>query len=82
MSINVKKSSCIRIGHRYNVACASIMTSHRSHGQPLQWVSEFRYLGVGYLLFHRDLLNVHLCMLNVLSTPRSMGYLEATEFSF
>jgi len=33
MSINVKKSSCIRIGHRCNVTCASIMTSH---GQPLQ----------------------------------------------
>ena len=43
MSINVKKSSCIRVGHRCNVTCTSIMTSH---GQPLQWVSEFRYLGV------------------------------------
>jgi len=43
MSINVKKSSCIRIGHRQNVICASIMTCD---GQPLRWVSEFRYLGV------------------------------------
>jgi len=43
MSINVKKSSCIRIGNRCNVTCASIMTCH---GQPLQWLSEFRYLGV------------------------------------
>ena len=43
MSINIKKSSCIRIGHRCNVTCASITTCH---GQPLQWVSEFRYLGV------------------------------------
>ena len=33
MSINVKKSSCIRIGNRCNVTCASIMTCH---GQPLQ----------------------------------------------
>ena len=39
MSINVKKSSCIRIGHRHNVTCASITTCH---GQPLHWVSEFR----------------------------------------
>jgi len=29
-----------------------------------------------YLLFHRDPLNVHLCMLNVPSTPRLMVYLE------
>jgi len=43
MSVNVKKSSCIRIGNRCNVTRASIMTCH---GQPLQWVSEFRYLGV------------------------------------
>jgi len=32
MSINVKKSSCIRIGHRRNVTCASTTTCH---GQPL-----------------------------------------------
>ena len=43
MSINVKKSCCIRIGYRRNVTCASITTCH---GQPLHWVSEFRYLGV------------------------------------
>jgi len=43
MSINVKKSCCIRIGHRHDITCASIMTCQ---GQPLQWVSEFRYLGV------------------------------------
>jgi len=42
MSINVKKSSCIRIGHRRNVTCAGITTCH---GQPLHWVSEFRYFG-------------------------------------
>ena len=44
MSINVKKSSCIRIGHRRNVTCAYSTTT--CHGQPLHWVSEFRYLGV------------------------------------
>ena len=41
-------SDALRLGSkgRYgscNVTCASIMTCH---GQPLQWVSEFRYLGV------------------------------------
>jgi len=40
MSINIKKSSCIQIGHRHNVTCASITTCH---SQPLHWVSEFRY---------------------------------------
>jgi len=43
MSINVKKSSCIRIGHRRNVTCASTTTHH---GQPLHWVSALRHLGV------------------------------------
>jgi len=43
MSINIKKSCCIRIGHCRNVTCASTTTCH---GQPLHWVSEFRYLGV------------------------------------
>ena len=43
MSINVKKSSRTRIGHRHNVTSASIATYH---GQPLHWVSEFRYFGV------------------------------------
>jgi len=38
MSINVRKSSCIQIGHRYNVTCASVTTCH---DQPLLWVSEF-----------------------------------------
>jgi len=46
MSINVKKSSSIRIGYHYNVTCASITTCH---GKPLQWVSEFRYLGVFFV---------------------------------
>ena len=41
--INVKKSSSIRIGSRCNVTYVSIM---KCHGQPLQWLSEFRYLGV------------------------------------
>jgi len=43
MSINLKKSSCIRIGHSHNVTCASITTCQ---GQPLHWVSALRYFGV------------------------------------
>ena len=42
-AFNVKKSSCILIGHCHSVTCASITTCH---GQPLHWMSEFRYLGV------------------------------------
>jgi len=55
------------------VICASITTCH---GQPLHWVSELDIWG--YSLFHRGLSNVHLCMLNVLSTPRRMVYLESS----
>jgi hypothetical protein len=43
MSINVKKSCCLRIGPRCNINCASITTSA---GVKLPWVSELRYLGV------------------------------------
>ena len=43
MIINAKKSCCMRIGPRCNVSCANIVT-HQD--QPLQWVSELRYLGV------------------------------------
>ena len=58
--INVKKSSYIQIGHRCNVTCARNTTCH---GQPLQWVSEFRYLGV--FIVSSRFSNVHLCKLNV-----------------
>ena len=54
-SINVKKSSCIRIGNRHNVTCASITTCY---GQPLHWVSEFRYLGVFTIQPQIRLINV------------------------
>jgi len=50
MSINLglKKSPCIRNGHRHNVTCASITTCH---GQPLHWVYEFRYFFWGGEVF-------------------------------
>jgi len=49
MSINVKKSCCLRVGPRCDVACANITTSSR---EQLPWVKELRYLGV-YLVQSR-----------------------------
>jgi len=49
MSINVKKSCCLRVGSRCDVACANITNSS---GEQLPWVKELRYLGV-YLVQSR-----------------------------
>ena len=43
--INAKKSSCIRIGPRNDVTCASICSSS---GVLLPWVKEMKYLGVTF----------------------------------
>jgi len=43
MSINAKKSCCLRIGPRCESVCADIITSS---GLILPWVNEIRYLGV------------------------------------
>jgi hypothetical protein len=43
ISINVKKSCCMRIGPRYNIACANVKTSADLE---LPWVNEIRYLGI------------------------------------
>ena len=43
MSINVKKSCCMRIGPRCDVSCANITTGN---GEQLPWVKELRYLGL------------------------------------
>ena len=43
MSINAKKSCCLRIGPRFDHKCAGITTSS---GYILPWVNEIRYLGV------------------------------------
>jgi len=43
MSINVKKSCCMRIGPRHNKICSEISTLD---GRNLAWVGEIRYLGV------------------------------------
>ena len=43
MSINIKKSVCLRIGPRFDAECSDIVTST---GHVLPWVREIRYLGV------------------------------------
>jgi len=50
MSINVKKSCCLRVSPRCDVACANITTT--SSGEQLPWVKELRYLRV-YLVQSR-----------------------------
>jgi len=43
MAINVKKSSCLRIGARRDKLCSSI---HTLNGREFDWVNEVRNLGV------------------------------------
>jgi len=43
MHVNVKKSTCIRFGARYNADCACLSLVQ---GKPIQWSSHCRYLGV------------------------------------
>ena len=50
MSINYKKSCCLRIGPRYDVKCADVVSLS---GRALSWVRELRYLGV-YILSSRQ----------------------------
>jgi hypothetical protein len=46
MRINVKKSSCIRFGSRYNVPCGELVSSH---GGVIHWTDSCRYLGVEFI---------------------------------
>jgi len=43
MSLNVKKSCCIRIGVRYSAKCFNIVNTE---GQELSWTTEVRYIRV------------------------------------
>ena len=43
MSINVKKSSCLRVGPRSNSLCSKLTTLD---GREIMWMSKVRYLGV------------------------------------
>ena len=46
MKVNVKKSSCIRFGPRFDVKCADIISVF---GGPIGWVESCRYLGVFFV---------------------------------
>ena len=50
MAINVKKSSCLRIGARLDKLCSSI---HTLNGREFAWVNEVRYLGVHIVCSHQ-----------------------------
>jgi len=43
MTINDKKTVCLRVGPDYQAVCANIVTTD---GKKLEWVSQVRYLGV------------------------------------
>ena len=43
MSLNAKKSTCIRIGPRFNANCSNIVTRD---GRELAWTNVVRYLGI------------------------------------
>jgi len=43
MVINFNKSSCVRIGPRFNVRCVSIISLN---GDVISWMTETRYLGI------------------------------------
>jgi len=72
MSLNVKKSTCIRIGPRFNANCCNIVTRD---GRELAWTNVVRYLGIfieSASCFKCSLDNV----LSVLSIGHSMVFLE------
>jgi len=57
MSINFKKSSCLRIGKLCNVICVNIISLN---GKELPWVNEMKYLDVHVVssrLFKCDIRN-------------------------
>ena len=43
MCLNIKKSVCLRIGHRFKDTCHSICSIS---GESIQWASDIRYLGI------------------------------------
>jgi len=51
MHINEKKSCCLRIGPRFDLACTCVVTSD---GHKIPWVNEIRYLGT-YIVAGRQL---------------------------
>ena len=56
MTVNAKKSCCLRIGQRCNVPCANIK---KLDGLEIPWVTEFRYLGVFIVQSRRFQCSIH-----------------------
>ena len=56
MSINFKKSCCLRIGSRHDVKCANIVSLS---GRVISWVSELRYLGIYIVSSRRVKISLH-----------------------
>ena len=50
MQVNVRKSCCMRIGQRYSVKCADILSGD---GTPIMWVDSIRYLGIVIVRFSK-----------------------------
>jgi hypothetical protein len=46
MLINVKKSSCIRFGNRFNSQCCELVSSH---GGVIKWTDSCHYLGINFV---------------------------------
>jgi hypothetical protein len=71
MEINVKKSHCMRIGPKHDVACCSIITRN---GIALEWVDTIRYLGIE--LVTGNFIPVYMARRNRLSTAHSTVFFE------
>ena len=61
LTINVKKSCCLRIGARNNIICQPL---HSLSGTSLQWVTDIKYLGIHIVnsksnAVSNDVLRVH-----------------------
>ena len=59
LTINSKKSGCLRIGSRCDINCSTITNAT---GVLITWVSELRYLGV--ILVKSRSFKVHVCLDN------------------
>jgi len=71
MSLNVKKSACLRVGNRFNIDCSKIVTK-----QGCEYYHGLRvYVTLGYTWFQSRPLNVSQTMPNAPSTAPLMLYL-------
>jgi len=74
MSMNVKKSSCLRVGLRYNSLCSNLTTLD---GREIMWMHKVRYLSV-YLVSSKAL-SCNYDLLKSLSIVHLMRSMERLE---